>query len=1157
MADEGMKSFQFNCDINLEDIVDSAIADLCDSSNSLEAKTWESELQKIQNQVKTAERKQKEINRLFSDCMSQLVGFRDALEEEEKADMIKHEAAKLAFDNASTQPREITIDDTDDDDDDVQFIQKTYDPMVAIKRQGEITHVLQSFKKEPNAGSTVTPSQTRANLSAALSNAGSQNPPRTIDTMRKILSASLSQQSGLKIKISGMQHSQHAQNNQMAALSLLQQKKHASSSYQMTSLQNQERMERTFLEDVNKMKPGMTVLSRRTGDMWEKGTITEIYSITRPVDERKYKIKFEQRKISKVVTPKQVAFLDSINKPVTVGTRIIALYKDEDTDDAFYAGIVAEAPNGRNELRYLVFFDDGYAQYCSSREIHKVFYQSKNVWDDIHPDSQDFVKDYLAQYPERPMVRLHKGQTVKTEWKGKWWTAKVDEVDASLVLMFFPYDKRSEWIYRGSTRLEPLYTALANAEANRNAGKVKRHNLTVAGPKKPVVEYTRNNSSDNNSPAKADKKKSVAKKSTTQGSTLNTGQIWEAPWIKIKKDKGGAEDKKPSLKVQSQDKFTTSTISSGGNTSKSSKDMATVLQERLAPSEDAGTVDLESFGTRRDHIISAKDKIHKKMVKHVCSRKCLNNINDDPEKLKGNNPLLIPLFYGWERHVAKTKPYGRRVVFYRAPCGRRLRNLDEVDSFLEITKSGLSIDNFCCDAELHVHHEFIPVKTFCDIKDISYGKENVVISCVNGIDRQYPDYVDYSNQRIPASGVKLNLDPNFLECCDCEDNCRDRTKCRCQQLTIETSAVINGGKPIPDAGYHYRRLQEPLLSGVYECNSRCKCDNRCRNRVVQNGLSNRLQVFKTEKRGWGLRCLDDIPKGGFICIYAGQLLTDQGANEDGQQYGDEYLAELDYIEVVERQKEGYESDVEDIDEGIGGDDAEFETDESEEAGIGSDSDESFTDKKAGRLEETVSQKLHVTRRKSRQESEKQKTSREVSAEKQLKKKQTAQKSTSGGPIKSPESTDCDLPDLDETEVPVLDSTSEKKRRTGRSTAARYGQINPSKKDGKDNTEDNEDSFHGPSTRDFYQDEQSCYIMDAKSMGNIGRYLNHSCFPNAFVQNVFADTHDLRFPWIAFFAGQYISAGSELTWDYNYEVGSVPGKVLYCYCGSADCRGRLL
>lgn len=36
----------------------------------------------------------------------------------------------------------------------------------------------------------------------------------------------------------------------------------------------------------------------------------------------------------------------------------------------------------------------------------------------------------------------------------------------------------------------------------------------------------------------------------------------------------------------------------------------------------------------------------------------------------------------------------------------------------------------------------------------------------------------------------------------------------------------------------------------------------------------RIDLF----RGWGLRCLDDIPAGGFICIYAGQLLTEQGAN---------------------------------------------------------------------------------------------------------------------------------------------------------------------------------------------------------------------------------------------------------------------------------------
>lgn len=34
------------------------------------------------------------------------------------------------------------------------------------------------------------------------------------------------------------------------------------------------------------------------------------------------------------------------------------------------------------------------------------------------------------------------------------------EVDASLVKMYFQADKRTEWIYRGSTRLEPLFKAL-------------------------------------------------------------------------------------------------------------------------------------------------------------------------------------------------------------------------------------------------------------------------------------------------------------------------------------------------------------------------------------------------------------------------------------------------------------------------------------------------------------------------------------------------------------------------------------------------------------------------------------------------------------------------------------------------------------------------
>ena len=43
----------------------------------------------------------------------------------------------------------------------------------------------------------------------------------------------------------------------------------------------------------------------------------------------------------------------------------------------------------------------------------------------------------------------------------------------------------------------------------------------------------------------------------------------------------------------------------------------------------------------------------------------------------------------------------------------------------------------------------------------------------------------------------------------------------------------------------------------------------------------------------------------------GNLYTSEEANKQGQNFGDEYFAELDMIEVIERRKDGYESDVSD------------------------------------------------------------------------------------------------------------------------------------------------------------------------------------------------------------------------------------------------------
>uniref|UniRef100_A0A1J3HC30 Histone-lysine N-methyltransferase SUVR2 n=1 Tax=Noccaea caerulescens TaxID=107243 RepID=A0A1J3HC30_NOCCA len=61
---------------------------------------------------------------------------------------------------------------------------------------------------------------------------------------------------------------------------------------------------------------------------------------------------------------------------------------------------------------------------------------------------------------------------------------------------------------------------------------------------------------------------------------------------------------------------------------------------------------------------------------------------------------------------------------------------------------------------------------------------------------------------------------------------------------------------------------------IKECWSKCRCNKRCGNRVVQHGIHNKLQVFFTPNwKGWGLRTLEKLPKGVFVCEFAGEILT--------------------------------------------------------------------------------------------------------------------------------------------------------------------------------------------------------------------------------------------------------------------------------------------
>lgn len=90
------------------------------------------------------------------------------------------------------------------------------------------------------------------------------------------------------------------------------------------------------------------------------------------------------------------------------------------------------------------------------------------------------------------------------------------------------------------------------------------------------------------------------------------------------------------------------------------------------------------------------------------------------------------------------------------------------------------------------------------------------------------------------------------------------------------------------------------------------------------------------------------------------------------------------------------------------------------------------------------------------------------------------------------------------------------------------------------------------------------IISSKNMGNMSRFMNHSCSPNVFWQPVLHDHGDGQNPHIMFFASKHIPPMTELTYDYGLSgaefsrdeerSGSGSRRTKKCLCGSSKCRG---
>ncbi|KAL8693255.1 MAG: hypothetical protein Q9218_001889 [Villophora microphyllina] len=173
--------------------------------------------------------------------------------------------------------------------------------------------------------------------------------------------------------------------------------------------------------------------------------------------------------------------------------------------------------------------------------------------------------------------------------------------------------------------------------------------------------------------------------------------------------------------------------------------------------------------------------------------------------------------------------------------------------------------------------------------------EGPPVTVVNNIDQSSPSLkFKFVKASILGPGVE-KLSEDAMVGCQCNLNngrdigCEylyrlgDDKSCSC---TEHINLDGRGKKAFPysagsaDRGC-LRKLFLDTRHHIYECNVKCSCYTYCKNRKVQHGRQIPLEIFKTEDRGWGLRCPVDLQKGESIDTYRGEIITVDESNKRG------------------------------------------------------------------------------------------------------------------------------------------------------------------------------------------------------------------------------------------------------------------------------------
>ncbi|CAL0309790.1 unnamed protein product [Lupinus luteus] len=205
------------------------------------------------------------------------------------------------------------------------------------------------------------------------------------------------------------------------------------------------------------------------------------------------------------------------------------------------------------------------------------------------------------------------------------------------------------------------------------------------------------------------------------------------------------------------------------------------------------------------------------------------------------------------------------------------------------------------------HHPTTEIRICQDVNDLTKGEENVKISWVNNTSSDCPPPFHYVRRSVVFRDAHVKISLSRIgneDCCStCMGNCVLSSKpCFCTNKTGGEFAYTAQGLlkeeflkdciAISHHPQHYfyckdcpleRSMSDGCLEPckghlkrkfIKECWSKCGCGKQCGNRVIQRGITCKLEVFLTsDGKGWGLRTLEDLPQGAFVCEFVGEILT--------------------------------------------------------------------------------------------------------------------------------------------------------------------------------------------------------------------------------------------------------------------------------------------